>query len=285
MYDYAQLYDDAHRQVVEDLSLYRRIAGNRPRRILELACGTGRVACALAADGHTVIGIDSSTDMLAEARRRASAVAGECTFLAADMRSFEIPGDFDLILLPLNGCAHLHSMSDLSDMFRHAADHLRHNGRFVCHLFRYGSGLAPGSGALSSRGSFESRMLGGEVEWYESRTFSPGGEFEYLKWYFVPDTPRDSMQRSPQGPPESQDADPADTVETELTLRIYSPGELSHAASRAGLALAGEYTPADLGDATGPGGAVSTTNPAHGGYSRAHTAEPDWFGVFSHAPF
>lgn len=283
MYDYAQLYADAHARVVEDIALYRRIAAGRTRNILELACGTGRVACALAACGHTVFGIDSSAAMLEEARRRASAVSGNCTFLSGDMRAFEIPQRFDLILLPLNGCAHLHTVSDLSAMFKTAAHHLNRDGRFICHLFRSGSGLAPGNGALSSRGTFESRMLGGEVEWYESRTLSRDGEFEYLTWYFVPDTPRHSTRRSPQDPHESQDTDPADTVETELTLRIYSPGELIEAASRAGLAVTGEYTSADLGDATDPGGAGAIAAPPDGGNSAAHTAEPDWFGVFSHS--
>lgn len=255
MYDYAQLYAEAHAQVVEDIALYRRIAGSRTRNILELACGTGRVACALAADGHTVTGIDSSADMLSEARRRASGASGSCTFLQGDMRSFEIPQDFDLILLPLNGCAHLYSVSDLSAMFETAARHLSRDGRFVCHLFRFGSGLAPGNGTLSSRGSFESRMLGGEVEWYESRTLAPDGEFEYLTWYFVPDTPRDATQLPHSDPQESQDPHPADTVETELTLRIYSPRELVEAACEAGLVLTEAYT----------------------------SVAPDWFGVFSRA--
>ncbi len=46
------------------------LAGREPGVALDAACGTGRFAEALANRGHRVIGVDSSPDMLARARRR-----------------------------------------------------------------------------------------------------------------------------------------------------------------------------------------------------------------------
>ena len=46
-----------------------RQAGDRPR-VLELGCGTGRVALPVARNGATVVGIDRSESMLARARAR-----------------------------------------------------------------------------------------------------------------------------------------------------------------------------------------------------------------------
>src|ERR1051326_6843388 len=43
----------------------------RPRRILDLACGTGNVTERLCAEGYTVVGVDLAADMIAEARRKA----------------------------------------------------------------------------------------------------------------------------------------------------------------------------------------------------------------------
>ena len=46
------------------------LAGPEPGVALDAACGTGRFAEFLARSGHRVIGVDSSPDMLAHARRR-----------------------------------------------------------------------------------------------------------------------------------------------------------------------------------------------------------------------
>jgi len=46
------------------------LAGREPGVALDAACGTGRFAEFLAGRGHRVIGVDSSPDMLARARRR-----------------------------------------------------------------------------------------------------------------------------------------------------------------------------------------------------------------------
>lgn len=46
------------------------LGGREPGVALDAACGTGRYAEFLAKRGHRVIGVDSSPDMLAHARRR-----------------------------------------------------------------------------------------------------------------------------------------------------------------------------------------------------------------------
>ena len=46
------------------------LSGREPGVALDAACGTGRFAEFLAGRGHRVIGVDSSPDMLAHARRR-----------------------------------------------------------------------------------------------------------------------------------------------------------------------------------------------------------------------
>src|ERR1700691_6239449 len=46
------------------------LSGREPGVALDAACGTGRFAGFLARRGHRVIGVDSSPDMLARARRR-----------------------------------------------------------------------------------------------------------------------------------------------------------------------------------------------------------------------
>jgi SAM-dependent methyltransferase len=58
-----------------------RLSGSAPRRLLDVACGTGRHADAFRALGVDVVGIDRSADMLAVARRRLPTTK----FVRADM--------------------------------------------------------------------------------------------------------------------------------------------------------------------------------------------------------
>ncbi len=54
----------------ETLEWMRPILGPEPRRILEVGCGDGEVAAALALEGHTVVAFDSNQDCVDRARAR-----------------------------------------------------------------------------------------------------------------------------------------------------------------------------------------------------------------------
>lgn len=62
------------------------------RRVLDLACGTGRHALALEALGHEVTGVDHSRSMLAVARARAAAAHSLVRFEEGDLRALALDG-------------------------------------------------------------------------------------------------------------------------------------------------------------------------------------------------
>jgi ubiquinone/menaquinone biosynthesis C-methylase UbiE len=67
-------------------------------RALDVACGTGIVACRLAATGAKVTGADISADMLAQARRRAAAEQVAVTFVERPAEALRFPAaSFDLV--------------------------------------------------------------------------------------------------------------------------------------------------------------------------------------------
>ena len=66
----ARLYDLDLSEDPGDVELYRALARRTGDPIVELAVGTGRVAAALAADGHRVVGVDNDPAMLERARQR-----------------------------------------------------------------------------------------------------------------------------------------------------------------------------------------------------------------------
>lgn len=66
------------------------------KRVLELACGTGRHALELEKLGWDVVGTDLSEAMLAAARTRAAAAGARARFVASDMRAIDASlGSFD----------------------------------------------------------------------------------------------------------------------------------------------------------------------------------------------
>jgi SAM-dependent methyltransferase len=66
-------------------------------RILDVPCGYGRHASALARRGFRVVGVDLSRAMIAEARRR-SAPGPRLAFVRRDMRRIAFRGEFDAVI-------------------------------------------------------------------------------------------------------------------------------------------------------------------------------------------
>jgi ubiquinone/menaquinone biosynthesis C-methylase UbiE len=73
--------------------------GDEPGRVLDLCCGTGAAACLLKARA-TVVGIDRSAGMLAEARRRLAAAPGNgpVSLARADALALPFAGAFDVVV-------------------------------------------------------------------------------------------------------------------------------------------------------------------------------------------
>ena len=71
------------------------------KRLLDIGCGSGRYAVALAERGAEVVGVDISRGMLVLARRRARerVVAHSCRFVQADFAAYEPAGNFDVGLV------------------------------------------------------------------------------------------------------------------------------------------------------------------------------------------
>ena len=103
----------------------------RPKRLIDLACGTGTHTL-LQSHGQThVLGVDLSPAMLAQARIRARDSGKLVRFVQGDMRSLDVERPVDAITCLYASLNHLLSLDDLSRTFRQVANHLRPGGVFV----------------------------------------------------------------------------------------------------------------------------------------------------------
>jgi SAM-dependent methyltransferase len=82
-----------------DLATWERHAEAAEGPILDLGCGTGRVALHLARRGHRVVGVDRDPDFVAAFNERAAGLAAEA--VAADAREFDLDQRFGLVLGPM----------------------------------------------------------------------------------------------------------------------------------------------------------------------------------------
>ncbi|MGN6799348.1 MAG: class I SAM-dependent methyltransferase [Gaiellaceae bacterium] len=119
-----------------DVAFYVELAREADGPLVELAVGTGRVAIPVAqATGRRVIGIDSSSGMLARARARATEAEVELDLREGDMRELELEEPAALIYCPARSLLHLPTWADRRRCFERVAASLQPDGRFAWNAF------------------------------------------------------------------------------------------------------------------------------------------------------
>jgi SAM-dependent methyltransferase len=108
-----------------------------PGRVLELACGTGRVTVPLVSAGCEIVGIDIDSVMLAAARARAAVGAARPgqpgpgrwpLLVAADMRQFGLACRFGAVIVPYNSIQLLTDPADVAACLACLKAHLAPGG-------------------------------------------------------------------------------------------------------------------------------------------------------------
>jgi SAM-dependent methyltransferase len=134
-YSRARLYDLMFPGGGPAVEFYRAAADRQGGRVLELGCGTGQKLIPIASDGYPCTGLDSSSDMLAEAQRKADERGAAVEWVQGDMRAFELGRTFDFVFITANSLLHLHEAEDLVSCFRSVRRHLAPGARFVFDVF------------------------------------------------------------------------------------------------------------------------------------------------------
>jgi trans-aconitate methyltransferase len=120
----AKLYDDKHSFVWKHgASLVELLAPQPGESVLDVGCGTGHLTAQIARAGATVLGIDRSPEMIAEARRHYP----DLSFEVADARALAYADRFDGVF----SNATLHWVREAEAVVCSVARALRPGGRFV----------------------------------------------------------------------------------------------------------------------------------------------------------
>jgi ubiquinone/menaquinone biosynthesis C-methylase UbiE len=138
--EYAPFYDWENARTVarRDVGFWRQLALAQAGRVLELGCGTGRIALPLAKAGVRLIGIDRSEPMLARGRRRLAraGVADRVHLVRGDIRRlpFRARRRFTLVMAPYGILQSLTSERDLGAALSSTAGVLAKGGLFAIDL-------------------------------------------------------------------------------------------------------------------------------------------------------
>jgi SAM-dependent methyltransferase len=112
----------------------------RPKRVLDVGCGSGRIAVPLASRvarrDATVTGLDLSPDLLRLAcdkwsRERADLPTAALSLFRGDMRYTACGCDFDFIFLANDPLTHLRADDDLANTFRQLGTELKMGGHLA----------------------------------------------------------------------------------------------------------------------------------------------------------
>jgi SAM-dependent methyltransferase len=108
-----------------DLPLWRELALGAGGPVLEIGCGTGRVALDLGRHGHHVLGVDVEPAFVDALRERAAERRVEASAEVGDVRDLEVTGEFALIIVPMQTIQLLEDAEErraaLDGMRRHLA--------------------------------------------------------------------------------------------------------------------------------------------------------------------
>jgi SAM-dependent methyltransferase len=219
-YSHAKLYDLMFRGGGPAVDFYRADAGRQGGRVLALGCGTGDKLIPIASDGRPCVGLDLSSDMLAEARRKANERNVAVEWIQGDMRAFDLGRTFDFVFITANALLHLHDSEDLVSCLRSVRRHLAPGGRFVFDVFNPSVRLlADADGVRRTRASLSFvDPARGDVSVDVAETYDAAAQVTRGTWYL------------------STDSEP-DFVVAPLEIRSIFPQELPLLISLGGLRL------------------------------------------------
>jgi SAM-dependent methyltransferase len=112
-----------------DLALWEELADEADGAVLDLGCGTGRVALHLARRGHSVVGLDSDPALVAMLIERSVGLSLQPVL--GDARAFELDADIALALAPMQLMQLLPSRTERLDCLGCVAAHLLPGGRIA----------------------------------------------------------------------------------------------------------------------------------------------------------
>ena len=126
-----QTYDLVDEGYYEDYTLTEQWARLLGGPLLDLACGTGRMALRMAELGYQVTGVDITPEMIGWARQKAAKQGVSIEWVVADARAFHLQKQFSFIYMLENVFQFFLTRADQEAMLARVREHLHPEGCFL----------------------------------------------------------------------------------------------------------------------------------------------------------
>lgn len=123
--------DQAQAAPAEATAAMALLGGSPPQRVLDLCCGNGRHAIALAALGYEVTAVDLSPTYLSLASASADKAGVQVEWVHADIRHFVRPNTFDTAMILWNAFGYFEDDAQDIAALEAAATSLKAGGRLI----------------------------------------------------------------------------------------------------------------------------------------------------------
>lgn len=130
---FAEVYDKLTKDIdykkwADYIELLFATHGISPKLVVDLGCGTGSFCEKMINKGYEMIGIDSSAEMLSQARQK---INDDILLLNQDMCDFELYGTVDAFVSLLDSVNYLTDKRKLRNMFKLVKNYLNPGGLFI----------------------------------------------------------------------------------------------------------------------------------------------------------
>ena len=193
IYD-AAIYDGMNTDMA-DLKFYSQwLPKQKDASILELCCGTGRLTIPIAQKGYDICGVDHTPSMLEQARKKASKAGLAIAFIEADVRTLELPGEYDLIFIPFNSIHHLYENEDLFKTLEVVKKQLKDGSLFLFDCFNPNIQFLA-AGKREPKKIAEYKTLDGREVLIKERTqYENKTQINRIEWHYFINGEFDSVQ-------------------------------------------------------------------------------------------
>lgn len=126
-----QTYDVVDDGYDEDRPLIEQWARELGGPLLDLACGTGRMAIPMALHGYQVTGVDVVPEMVEWGRQKAARQGASIDWVVADGRAFHLQQQFSFMFMLAHAFQFFLTRADLEALLARVREHLTPDGCFL----------------------------------------------------------------------------------------------------------------------------------------------------------
>ena len=228
-YRMADFYDDYYGRNVGDINFWINQCKEKAK-ILEVACGTGRVTFPLIESGKKVYALDYSPEMLNILKEKAKLKGyngRHIEVFCQDMRDIKLTEKFDIILITSNSINHLEKSEDFEKMLNCTYELLNNGGVLIFDAlkprFKY---LMRNMNEFYDHDEFILKKTNEKIKVCENSKYNHATQINNVNYYYTDGN--------------------NNTITLNIKVRLYFPQELDYIIKKSNFKILGKYDWYDL---------------------------------------